>query len=70
MVTGIHTLITNIQQERQCPHVPVNTVAMKPQQCVLRIVELHVTANKIKIPTVAQECFYGEFMSQAAIKLT
>jgi len=27
------------------------------------VVELHVTVNSIKIPSVAQQCFYGEFMS-------
>ena len=36
----------------------------------LSIVELHVTVNSVKILGVEQECFYGEFMSPATIKLT
>jgi len=27
------------------------------------VVELHVTVNNIKILSVAQQCFYGEYMS-------
>jgi hypothetical protein len=32
------------------------------------IVELNVTVSYIKILTVAQQCFYGEFTSSATIK--
>jgi len=33
-------------------------------------VELHVTVNSIKILSVAQTYFSGEFMSQAIVKRT
>jgi len=33
-------------------------------------VELHVNVNSIKILSVAQTCFNGEFMSQAIMKRT
>jgi hypothetical protein len=32
------------------------------------IVEIHGTANNIKILSAAQQSFYGEFMSPAKIK--
>lgn len=34
------------------------------------VVELHVTANSIKILRVSQQCFYRKFLSPAAIKCT
>jgi hypothetical protein len=34
------------------------------------VVELHITANHIKILIVAQQCFCGEFMSPATIKVS
>jgi hypothetical protein len=33
----------------------------------LRIAELHVTANNIKIPGVTQKYFYDEFMTPPAM---
>jgi hypothetical protein len=35
------------------------------QRCVLCFVELHVTANYIRIVTVVQQCLYGIYMAQA-----
>ena len=45
--------------------VSVTIVAMEMQQCVMCIVELHVTVNNITILSVARNCFYGEFISPA-----
>jgi hypothetical protein len=50
--------------------VRVTIVAVETQQCVACTDELHVTVNNIRILRVAQKCFYGEFMSPAAMKLT
>jgi hypothetical protein len=64
----------NIKQERQCMYnvilwrIRVTTVAVKTQQCTVCIVEVHVTFNTITILSVAQKCFYGEFMSPATTK--
>jgi hypothetical protein len=41
---------------------------MEKQQCVLYIVQPHVTVNNIKIFIVVEKCFYGEFVSPATIK--
>jgi hypothetical protein len=41
--------------------VRVTVVAVETQQCVVCIVELVVTANKVTILSVAQQRFYGEF---------
>lgn len=37
----------------------VAIVAVKTQQCILCVTELHVTVNYVKILSVAQQCFYG-----------
>ena len=37
-------------------------------QCLLCVVELHVTVNCIKIVSVAQQCLYGKCMSQAKMR--
>jgi hypothetical protein len=42
--------------------------AGKSQYILLCIVELHVTVN-IKILTVAQQCFYGEYTLPATINI-
>lgn len=34
------------------------------------VAQLHVAANYIKILTVAQQCFYGKFMSLATMQIT
>jgi hypothetical protein len=31
--------------------------------CVVVVIELHVTVNYMKIFSVAQQCFYGKFIS-------
>jgi hypothetical protein len=36
----------------------------------IRFVELHATVNNTKIVSVAQKCFYGEFMLPEKIKIT
>jgi len=36
----------------------------------LCIIELHVTANNIKVLSVAQQCFYGKFMLLARANST
>jgi hypothetical protein len=33
------------------------------------VVELHVTVNYIKILSVAQQCFYGKFVSPTTIQI-
>jgi hypothetical protein len=49
--------------------VRVTIVAVETQQCIACTDELHVNVNNIRIISVAEKCFYGEFMSLAAIKL-
>lgn len=66
------------EQDRQwCVHINVTlwrirltVVAVETQQCVLRIVELNLAVNNIKIPSVAQQCFHGDFMSLVIMKRT
>jgi hypothetical protein len=48
--------------------VRVSIGAMEAQQCVLRIVELHGSANNIKILNFVQKRSYDEFMTPATIK--
>ena len=51
--------------------VRITDVAMEAQKMSsVCIVDLDVTVNNIKIMNVAQQRFYGEFMSLAAIKRT
>jgi hypothetical protein len=45
-------------------------VAGDTQKCFIRIVELHATLDDIRILSVAQQCFFGEFMSPATVKRT
>ena len=43
----------------------LTTVAVEAPQCILYVMDdLHVTANYTKILNVAQQRFYGEFMSR------
>jgi hypothetical protein len=49
-------------------HIHITIVATYIQQCILRIAELKVTFNNIRILSVAQKCIYGEFMLPATKK--
>jgi len=55
-------------------HVRVTTVAVETEQCVLcvtvRIAEVNLPVNNIKILSVEQKCFYVGFMTPATIKGT
>ena len=58
------------KQDRQCAYNVTmcsgrtTIVAVGTQQCILCVVELHVTVSYIKILSVAQQCFYGKFISR------
>jgi hypothetical protein len=60
----------HIKQDRQYTYnvtlwrVHVTIVAVGTQQCIFCVVEIHVTVNYIKILSVAQQCFYGKFISR------
>ena len=63
-----------MQYDKQCMynitlwHIHITIVATYIQQCILRIAELKVTFNNIRILSVAQKCIYGEFMLPATKK--
>ena len=45
----------------------ITRAAVETKQRVLYVLELNVTVSSIKILSVAQQCFYGEFISLATI---
>jgi hypothetical protein len=60
--------VLNQQQNDNLKHQHI--VAMEKQQCVLCVMLKHVTPKNIKMLSVAQQCFHGEFTSPATIKRT
>jgi hypothetical protein len=44
-----------------CWRIRVTIVAMEKQQCLLRVVELHITASCIKTMCDSQQCFYEKW---------
>ena len=51
-------------------HVYVTTVTLEMKQCLLYIVEIHVTANNTTISSFEQKFFYGKCMSPSTMKRT
>ena len=78
IVVTIHTATYNTNKTGNLLYVQRNTVARSRNHCCnenaamryMCIADVHVTINNIEIPSVEQECFYGECMSPATIKLT
>jgi hypothetical protein len=50
--------------------VTIVAVGKTTMHCVCFFVELHVTVNRIRLLTVAQQCIYGKFNSSAIMKRT
>ena len=48
----------------------LSIVAVDTQQCLVFVLEVRVTVNGITTLSVAQQCFYDEFMSPATMKPT
>jgi hypothetical protein len=48
--------------------LPPNNSAVETTVHSVCIVELHITVNNIKILSVAQQCFYGKFMSPTTMQ--
>lgn len=74
---GVKASLDVVEKSRQCTYnvilwgicetcVAVDIIAIHS----LCVVELHVTADYIKILSVAQRCFYGRLSSPAKIKFT
>jgi hypothetical protein len=49
-------------------HIHVTIVVIDKQQCILCIVEAHVTFINIEILSFAQQCFHCNFMSSETIR--
>ena len=47
--------------------VRVTNVEVERQHWILCVVELHVPVAHVKILNVAEQCFYGKFISPAII---
>jgi hypothetical protein len=51
--------------ELQC-----DNVAHSHHHCIVCVAELYVAVNNVKILSVAQQCYYGKFMSPVKINST